>query len=505
MASPIDGKKALYQVKRKINIELDVMLRKHNRPKSTVRSILFRDFGSSVVKEDNSSLVYRCNRLDPKARQVMLDIIFQMLLKYDLKVRTVDAILSQYYINYYGSPSDLTSSKNIIGLSKIRKILISKNDDYDKKLRKLAQVVYQDFYGASVMDEFIYMPIDEDGTKIEEVAGFGPDSLWFSVSSITIKLDKVQITPDMLRNCVDRLSTNSPDMLLNKTTSSISTDSLHGDRITLTCPDYTRYYEFNIRRHYPSFIDTQMLIDSGSSTAGFERWLDDVMQCFPRVVLSGDQSSGKTTRLRLIAERYPAGTVIGTIESSYELELAKIPHLIVKQLKANTVNPEKALEDSLRFGLDIIINGETRSGIEVATALQAGQRSSKGTITTSHAPDAESCLRSYRQLLVRDKLFSNETSALYFISQCLDIVIVPAADKLGEGATGFRYIDSVYEIPKVKESECVGLEPRLLFRANEETKLLEFVDNISDSTLEFFSRRCKNTEVLERLRYGNYN
>ena len=99
MASPIDGKKALYQVKRKINIELDVMLRKHNRPKSTVRSILFRDFGSSVVKEDNSSLVYRCNRLDPKARQVMLDIIFQMLLKYDLKVRTVDAILSQYYIN----------------------------------------------------------------------------------------------------------------------------------------------------------------------------------------------------------------------------------------------------------------------------------------------------------------------------------------------------------------------------------------------------------------------
>ena len=117
MASPIDGKKALYQVKRKINIELDVMLRKHNRPKSTVRSILFRDFGSSVVKEDNSSLVYRCNRLDPKARQVMLDIIFQMLLKYDLKVRTVDAILSQYYINYYGSPSDLTSSKNIIGLS----------------------------------------------------------------------------------------------------------------------------------------------------------------------------------------------------------------------------------------------------------------------------------------------------------------------------------------------------------------------------------------------------
>jgi len=504
MSKSIDGRKALYQIKRRVNAEIDTMLRKSSQPKSTLRSILFKDFNTEPVKEDNSSLIYRCNRLDPKARVIMLDIIFRLLLKYDLKIRTIDAILSQYYINYYSSPIDLTSQRNMIGLSKIRKILISKDADYEVKLKKLAQVVYQDYYGVSVMDEFIYMDIDEDGTKIEEIASFGPNGLWFTASGIVTKLDKVTLTPDILRNVVDRLSANSPDVLLNKSNSCISTDSLMKDRVTLTCPDYTRYYDFNIRRHYPSFVTREMLIENGSSTTEFEEWLDIIMKFYPRIVFSGDQAAGKTTRLRMVAERYPAGTVIGTIESSYELELSAIPHLVVKQLKANQVNPEKALEDSLRFGLHVIINGETRSGVEVATALQAGQRSSRGTLTTSHAPNAMDCIRSYRQLLVRDGLFSSETSALYFISQCLDFIIVPTADNVGEDATGFRYIDAVYEIPKVKESECVDLEPRVLFKANPKTKRLEFVNPVSDTTLDFLSQRVNNPRLIERLRNADY-
>lgn len=504
MPNHIDGKKALYQIKRKVNVEIDKKLRKNSQPKSTIRSILFKDFNSEPVKQDDSSLIYRCNRLDPKAREIMLDVIFNLLLKYELKVRTIDAILSQYYINYYAKPTDLTSQRNIIGLSKVRKILIPKDSDYEVKLRKLAQVIYQDYYGVSVMDEFIYMPVDEDGTKIEEISSFGPDVLWFTSSGIVTKLDKVCLTPDILRNVVDRLSANSPDLRLNKNNSCISTDSLRKDRVTLTCPDYTRFYDFNIRRHYPSFVTKELLIESGSSTQEFEDFLDIIMKFYPRIVFSGDQAAGKTTRLRMVAERYPAGTVIGTIESSYELELSAIPHLVVKQLKANQVDPGKALEDSLRFGLHVIINGETRSGVEVATALQAGQRSSRGTLTTSHAPNAADCIRSYTQLLVRDGLFSNEASALYAISQCLDFVIVPTADNVGDNATGFRYIAAVYEIPKLKESECKDLEPRLLFKANPKTFRLEIVNRISDSTLDFLAERVNYPELVEKLRNVSY-
>lgn len=504
MARTIDGKKALYQIKRKVNSEIDVMLRKSSQPRSTIRDLLFKDFNCEPVKEDNSSLIHRCSRLDPKAREILLDIIFTILLKYDLKTRTIDCMLTQYYINYYGSAKDLTSQLNPIGVSKIRKILISKESDYEVKLRKLAQVIYQDYYGVSVLDEFIYMPVDEDGTKIEEIASFGPNGLWFTASSIVTKLDKVILTPDILRNVVDRLSSNSPDLLLNKSNPCISTDSINKDRVTLTCPDYTRYYDFNIRRHYPSFINKEMLIKSGSTTQEFEDFLDLIMKFYPRIVFSGDQAAGKTTRLRMVAERYPAGTVIGTIESSYELELSAISHLVVKQLKATKVDPERALEDSLRFGLHVIINGETRSGTEVATSLQAGQRSSRGTLTTSHAPNAQDCIRSYRQLLVRDGLFSSESSALYFISQCLDFVIVPAADNVGEKATGFRYIDAVYEIPKVKESECLDMEPILLFKADPDTMRLKYVNSISDSTLNFLSNRVNEPELIERLRHASY-
>ena len=114
MSKSIDGRKALYQIKRRVNSEIDVMLRKNSQPKSTLRSILFKDFNTEPVKEDNSSLIYRCNRLDPKARVIMLDIIFRLLLKYDLKVRTLDAILSQYYVNYYSNPIDLTSQRRCV-------------------------------------------------------------------------------------------------------------------------------------------------------------------------------------------------------------------------------------------------------------------------------------------------------------------------------------------------------------------------------------------------------
>ena len=111
-----------------------------------------------------------------------------------------------------------------IGLSKIRKILISKDSEYDTKLRKLAQVVYQESYGMSVVDEFIYMqPVDADDSKIEEVVCFAPDCFWMKVSGVDVKLDKIVVPVRNLEPMVDRLSTCAPHFLLNSAHSSVST------------------------------------------------------------------------------------------------------------------------------------------------------------------------------------------------------------------------------------------------------------------------------------------
>lgn len=150
-------------------------------------------------------------------------------------------------------------------------------------------------------------------------------------------------------------------------------------------------------------------------------------------------------------------------------------------------------------------NGETRNGREVDTVLQVALRSSKGTLTTSHAPDAWACLRTYTQMLVKDKIYTNEKSALYAISQAIHLIIVPAVDNNGDDATGLRYIDAVYELPKLKESEMDNFEPRILFEADREDNFrLKQVNRLSDSTLKVFAKRSRNMKAIEKLRSGIY-
>lgn len=512
MTKAINGSSALQKLRQKISQDLEEILRKEVKARAPIREILFKSFATPTVKEDDSTLLTRCSKLDPKARKKVLELIYLQLCSYDLKSRTLDSILSQYYINYYGEPSDITSSNQRIGLVKIKKILIPRDSEYEVRLRKVAQVIYQESYGMSVVDELIYMtPEVKSDPKIEEIGCFAPDCFWFKVSGVDVKLDKIIVKDRDLQPMVDRLSSCAPNFTLNSAHPSVSTDSLNGDRVSITCPPYSRYYEFNVRRHYPNTLTTEFLLEIGSTTKAFEKWLDDLMECYPRIAITGDQAAGKTSLLRRIVSRYPSGTVIGTIESSFELELQKIPHLIVKQLRAVNVEPEKALEDSLRFGLSVMINGETRSGKEAATSLQAGQRSSKGTITTSHSPSAWEFIRMMVQLLIRDKIFTNEKSALYYVVNNIDTIIVPAVDSLGDEASGARYIDSVWEIPSVSEKEIENFEPRLIFKAKklgEGYFPLQFVQPLSETSLNFLDGRNPNSNEqsrIERLRSYCYD
>lgn len=497
----------LNEIRKEITKDLEEILRGETQPIIPIRELFAKSFSSVIVEDDSTTLLSRCHRLDPKARKQILELIYQKLMSYGLNEREIDSVLSQYYINYYGKPSDITSDQKIIGLSTIKRILIEKDSDYDVKIRKLAQVVYQETYGMSVADEFIYMT-PMKGSKVEEIACFGPDAFWLKISANDVKLDKVLVPARNLKPMVERLATCAPGFSLNKENSRISTDSLNKDRVSITCPDYSRYYEFNIRRHYAKAITTEERIKLGSTTRAFEAWLDDLMMAFPRIVITGDQAVGKSTLLRSVVERYPSGTVLSTIESAYELELGKIPHLIVKQLKSLDISPEDAMEDSLRFGLHLMINGETRSGTEVSVSLQAGQRSSKGTITTSHAPNAEDLIRVWTQLLIRDKVFTSEASAKYNIAQGLDIAIVPGVDNKGVNATGLRYIEAVYEIPSYEPDKGETFETRLLFKARKGDFKLEQVGSLSEKTLEFLKGRNSGPqfdEAINRLGELNYD
>ena len=106
----INGMEALSSIRQRISYDLEEMLRKEVKPAIPLREIVFKSFSSISPREDDSALLSRCQKLDPKARKRILELIYQRLLTYDLKTRSVDSVLSQYYINYYGNPSDISSS-----------------------------------------------------------------------------------------------------------------------------------------------------------------------------------------------------------------------------------------------------------------------------------------------------------------------------------------------------------------------------------------------------------
>lgn len=504
MPKILNWEESLYDLKQSISIDLDHLLRKEEKPVSPVQEMLFRSFASMVVEEDDSTLLSRCYRLDPKARKIIIDLIYQRLICYNLKLTAVDNILENYHINYYGSPSDITSSNLKIGFDRLKYILISKTDDFEVKLAKLAQVIYQESYGVSIVDEFIYQPAFADGTKIEEVACFGPDAFWMKISGVELKLDKVEVPKRNLKPVVEHLSTCAANFTLNSHNCKVSTDSLNNDRVSLTGDTYSKYYEFNIRRAYPKLLTREMLIKSRSTTVGLEKFYDDVMKQFPVLAIVADQAAGKSSLLRRLAERYPANTVIGTIESAYELELSQIRHLIVKQLKAGKISSEEALEDSLRFALSIMIYGEARSGIELSTSIQAAQRSTKGSLATGHGADIKTWFRSMVQVLIRDGIFTSEASAMYNLVQCYDVVVIPAVDNVGDGASGLRYIDSIWEIPSVRESEIESFEPILLWQADDNFVPRQ-LNGISDELYEKWRKRSSDKKALDRLRRLSYN
>lgn len=162
-----------------------------------------------------------------------------------------------------------------------------------------------------------------------------------------------------------------------------------------------------IRRNRLMEVTLEDLVARGALSPVAASFLRAAVRARKSIVVAGAQGSGKTTMVRALCAEIGRWEAIGTFETEYELHLHELPHRhpIVHAWEARPGSGERgpdgrragefsldeALYDSFRFNLSRQIVGEVR-GKEIWAMIKA-MESGAGSISTTHAANAESAIR----------------------------------------------------------------------------------------------------------------
>ncbi|WP_242855631.1 hypothetical protein [Ruminiclostridium josui] len=122
----------------------------------------------------------------PRAREFMQNSIYFLLIERGeiITQENIDGLLEEYHINYYeniytGGDEKLISKPIDTELAEyLSRYSINIDDDFDIKLQKLTQIIYQELYGYGILDELIFDPV------LNEVACTRRDYIWLQYKGI---------------------------------------------------------------------------------------------------------------------------------------------------------------------------------------------------------------------------------------------------------------------------------------------------------------------------------
>src|SRR5690606_37907340 len=199
------------------------------------------------------------------------------------------------------------------------------------------------------------------------------------------------------------------------------------------------------------------------------------------IVVAGPQGAGKTTLVRALCAAIPPHEAIGTFETEYELHLHELEdqHPIVHPWEERTGSGEigadgrpagtftmaEALYDSFRFNLSRQIVGEVR-GREIWAMIKA-MESGTGSISTTHAANAEAALRKLVTCAMEDGPHITDSLATMKLAETIDLVVQVHLETTPTGPDTWRRSRWVSEIVHVTPGESAkGYATTHVFRRN---------------------------------------
>lgn len=191
-----------------------------------------------------------------------------------------------------------------------------------------------------------------------------------------------------------------------------------------------------IRRHRLKVDDLQGWIDRDGVSPACANLLGAAIRAGWSVTVAGPMGAGKTTLVRALCAEIPREEAIGTFETEHELFLGETGnHDIVLDWEARpgvgeiglngraagSFELSDALNDSFRFNLARQIVGEVR-GPEAWTMIKA-MESGTGSLSTTHAANAEACVRKLVTCAMEDGPHVSRDLAVEKLTGCLDLIV----------------------------------------------------------------------------------
>jgi pilus assembly protein CpaF len=414
----------------------------------------------------------------------------------------IDSILSQYHVDYFTNLYTASREENIKKPidreveEYFNKFSISRYDSFEKKLMKLAQVLYQELYGYSIVDELVME------SELNEVACNRYDYIWIQYKGIKRRVPNPGFRfadEEYYKKIIENRLTSSAREEMNAGEPIIYSTLLNGSRVTALRPPLSRYFVVNIR----------LFNGRNSTNANRNRFMEDKMQRLiellagkgrRNVAIIGEQGSGKTTGAdEIIIRSLDDDLSIGLAENIHELNISGsyLSKNVVELQYTRNYKPSDITEMFFRLNRDVIIYGEVRNALEAFEMIKAMLRQARGSLFTFHSSSVHRMIHDLRQLLMQTGYYTDYREAQFDGADAVDLVIHIKLDR----GTGKRYTHKISEV--AANSTDMSFEVHDLFVYDKEKQKYRIckkglTGNALDSCMEY-EMTNKDREQLREL------
>ena len=467
------------------------------------QQVLLQDIIESIknimenYKEDKELKLLHQKKIDQaaaggvEAKSYVKEEIMKVCLK-DLNTKiteeNIDSLIKQYHVNYY---------ENIYGddlddrfCQLFEHMVLSENDDFDVKIERLVQIIYQELYGLGVIDELCEGHIDETGVN-------GKDYIWIQVGGLKRQMKKLHFQSQAILQ--KKVSTAISFDSKNDITASepiVYCQRMNGSRVTAVIPPVAKYPILNIRHFHLANVTKYDLVDKATLTKDAVRFIELVFKGRPNFLIIGQQGSGKSTLLRVLLNEVSDAIGIGTIENMFELNLDDYyPNKNVIALQSTEKFPaDKLFELMLRQNRDIVLLGEIRSSNEAVETINAMLRQCRGSAATFHSSSPTRAVHDLRNLCMRSSQYKDFLTAQFDVADAIDLILEGRLDY----ETGKRYINRISVVEANDEDYKFVVND--IFKYNHDKKELEPVQCVSDKFMEKLLDYGMPVENIEKIK-----
>ena len=425
--------------------------------------------GMDILKQKEQVSKLEATDGSIEARAYLKNRIFFILgsMKNEITMENIDDILSLYHISYFtnifsgGDPILLKTPVDKEIEQYCKRYSIMREDDFDVKLAKLSQIIYQELFGFSIIDELVF------DSSFNEVASNRYDYIWIQYKGIKRRIpnpDYRFINEEYYNKVVENRLTATAREEMNAGEPFINCTLKNGYRVTAVRPPLSKFRAASIRCY----------TGNGAIKEAHTRFMEEKMLKLVEILakkgrrniaIIGEQGSGKTTAAdELIIRNLDQNLSIGLAEYTHELSISeKYPGKNVVELQyGKQFDPSSITEMFFRFNRDIVIYGEVRNPFEAFEMIKAMLRQARGSLFTFHSSSANRMIHDLRQLLMQTKYYSDYREAQYDAADAVDIIIHIKLDR----ETGRRYVFKISEVTAVVEDMAYSIKD--LFTYNRE-------------------------------------